>query len=204
MEIGVMKLVEDIAGDIAIVEAHGRVDNATARVFGDRLIALIHAGHFRMVVDLKNVAYVSSTGFRALILADRATEHRQGKLALCEVNGDVRRLFEIGAFLDVFLICPTREDAVAKLRQLYFGYFPAQNKGTARCEYGEKVCAHFAWPLGHDGDRDVGADSMFTQFIAATGPLVESAVGQLVADGPANRIRGTRGLGGKAFMYALP
>jgi anti-sigma B factor antagonist len=112
-----MKLVEEMAGDVTVFEAHGRVDNTTAKEFNDRLMALIQEGRRRIVVDFKNIAYISSAGLRALVFADRATEQRQGKLALCGVTGDVMRLFEIGAFLDLFLICPTQQDAIGRLRQ---------------------------------------------------------------------------------------
>jgi anti-anti-sigma factor len=112
-----MKLVEEMAGDVTVFEAHGRVDNTTAKEFGDRLMALIQAGRRSIVIDFKNIAYISSAGLRALVFADRASEQRQGKLALCGVTGDVMRLFEIGAFLDLFLICPTQQDAIGKLRQ---------------------------------------------------------------------------------------
>src|SRR5262245_20702045 len=117
MEITVMKLVEEVAGDVTVLEAHGRVDSTTARQFGDRLMAVIHAGRCRIVIDFENLAYISSAGFRALILADRATEQRQGKLALCGLNADVIGLSEIGAFLDLFLICQTQQDAIGKLSQ---------------------------------------------------------------------------------------
>jgi hypothetical protein len=33
------------------------------------------------------------------------------------VLGEVKRLFEIGSFLDQFLICQTQADGVGKLRQ---------------------------------------------------------------------------------------
>ena len=113
-----MRLVEGVADDIAILEAHGRVDSTTAREFGERLLGVINAGHDRLILDLQHIAYVSSAGFRALVLADRATEQRQGKLALCGLSGDVMRLFEIGAFLDLFLICSTQQEAIDKLREL--------------------------------------------------------------------------------------
>jgi hypothetical protein len=35
------------------------------------------------VVDLKNIAYISSAGFRAPLIANRATIGSQGKFALC-------------------------------------------------------------------------------------------------------------------------
>ena len=112
-----MKMVEAVTEDVTVVEAYGRLDSTTAKEFGDRLIALVQAGRNAIVVDLKNIIYISSAGFRVLLIANRATSEKQGKLALCGVIGEVRRLFEIGAFLDEFLICPTQADGIGKLKQ---------------------------------------------------------------------------------------
>lgn len=112
-----MKMVEATAEDVTVLEAYGRLDSTTAKEFGDRLIALVQAGRNAIVVDLKNIAYISSAGFRVLLIANRATSEKQGKLALCGITGEVRRLFEIGAFLDQFLICPTQAEGIGKLKQ---------------------------------------------------------------------------------------
>jgi anti-anti-sigma factor len=112
-----MKLVEEVTDDVTVVEAYGRIDSTTAKEFGDRLISLVQAGRNSIVVDLKNIVYISSAGFRALLIANRATAESRGKLALCGVIGEVKRLFEIGAFTDEFLICPTQAEGIGKLRQ---------------------------------------------------------------------------------------
>jgi anti-sigma B factor antagonist len=112
-----MKLVEAVAEDVTIVEAYGRIDSTTAKEFGDRLVSLLQAGRGSLVVDLKNIAYISSAGFRALLIANRAATGRQGKLALCGVIGEVKRLFDIGGFSNEFIICATQADGVGKLRQ---------------------------------------------------------------------------------------
>jgi anti-anti-sigma factor len=112
-----MKLIEEVTDDVTIVEAYGRLDSTTAKEFGDRLIALVQAGRSSIVVDLQNIVYISSAGFRVLLIANRATAEKQGGLALCGVTGEVKRLFEIGSFTDEFLICPTQADGIGKLRQ---------------------------------------------------------------------------------------
>ena len=112
-----MKMVEAVAEDVTVLEAYGRLDSTTAKEFGDRLIALVQAGRNAIVIDLRNIIYISSAGFRVLLIANRATSEKQGKLALCGITGEVRRLFEIGAFLDQFLICPTQADGIGKLKQ---------------------------------------------------------------------------------------
>ena len=84
---------------VAVVEPKGRIDSVTAKVFGDRVCALVRAGENRVVIDLANVAYMSSAG----------------QLALCGVIGEIKRLFDIGGFNELFVICPTRAESVAKV-----------------------------------------------------------------------------------------
>jgi anti-sigma B factor antagonist len=102
-------------GEVTIVEIKGRIDSKTARPFGDRLTGLIKAGRKRVVVDLKNLVYISSAGFRALLLAGRLAEETQGTLVLCSLSSEVQRLFDLGAFTDLFPIYASREEGLTKL-----------------------------------------------------------------------------------------
>ena len=110
-----MKLMEQVTDDVTVLEPFGRLDSATAKELVDRLIALVQAGRSAIVVDLKNIIYISSAGFQALLIANRATAESQGKLALCGVIGGVKRLFEISSLTELFLVCQTRADGIAKL-----------------------------------------------------------------------------------------
>jgi anti-sigma B factor antagonist len=112
-----MKLIEEVTEDVTILEPFGRLDSTTARELIDRLLALLQAGRSAIVVDLKNIAYITSAGFHALLVANQAAVERQGRLALCGVIGDVKRLFEIGSFTEQFLICQTQADGIGKLKK---------------------------------------------------------------------------------------
>jgi anti-anti-sigma factor len=112
-----MKLVEEVSDDVTIIEAYGRLDSTTAKEFGDRLTSLVQGGCRALLVDLGHIAYISSAGFRALLIANRATTEKQGKLALCGVIGEVKRLFDIGNFNEEFLICPTQAEGIGELRR---------------------------------------------------------------------------------------
>jgi anti-anti-sigma factor len=50
------------------------------------------------VIDLANVAYMSSAGFRSLLIVGKTVEQTAGQLALCGVSGEIKRLFDIGGF----------------------------------------------------------------------------------------------------------
>ncbi len=76
----------------------------------------LNAGHNQLVIDLHNITYISSAGFRQLLIAKRSTQDKSGKLALCGISGEVKRLFDIGAFSELLPIYPTREAGIAGVR----------------------------------------------------------------------------------------
>ena len=78
-----MEIAEQQAGEITVVEVKGRIDSNTAKAFGERLTGLIKDGRTRLVVDLKQIIYISSAGFRALLVAGKLAEETNGTLALC-------------------------------------------------------------------------------------------------------------------------
>jgi anti-anti-sigma regulatory factor len=45
-----MKIMEEVAENITVLEVHGRLDSTTAKEFGDRLIALVQSGRSTIVV----------------------------------------------------------------------------------------------------------------------------------------------------------
>jgi anti-anti-sigma factor len=110
-----MEITEFQSGAVTAVALRGRVDSATAGVLKDRLSQLIQSGAAQIVIDFRDVAYISSAGFRTLLIIAKQSEAADGRLALCGISSEVRRLFEIAAFTDLFFIVPSREEAIAAL-----------------------------------------------------------------------------------------
>ncbi len=110
-----MEIAEQQAGEITVVEIKGRIDISTAQLVDERLTSLIKAGRARLVVDLKHLIYISSAGFRALLVAGRLAEETNGTLALCNLSAEVQRLFDLGALTNLFLIYASREEGLTKL-----------------------------------------------------------------------------------------
>jgi anti-anti-sigma factor len=102
--------------DVMAVAVKGRVDSTTAEGLKNRLGEIIRSGSGRLVIDLKEVSYISSAGFRTLLIAAREVEKVSGRMVLCGIVGEVKRLFDIAAFTDLFTILPTQDEAVNALR----------------------------------------------------------------------------------------
>ena len=111
-----MDLREDTSGDVTILEIKGRIDSTTAPVLGEKLTASLTTPQRRLVLDLRQLEYISSAGFRILLLAAKRAEEAGSRLVLCGLSGKVRQLFDLGGFLDIFTISGSREEGIAAAR----------------------------------------------------------------------------------------
>jgi anti-sigma B factor antagonist len=110
-----MEISEELRDGIAALEVKGRIDSTTAGNLQEKLGELVASGCSGLIVDFRQVMYISSAGFRALLIAAQLGESSRCALALCGIAGEVRRMFEMGAFDQVFTILATREECAAHL-----------------------------------------------------------------------------------------
>lgn len=108
-----MDLREERVGGVTVLEVKGRLDSTTSPVLGERLTAMLGAANPRVLVDFSQLEYISSAGFRVLLIAAKRADQGTAKLVLCGVSGKVRQLFDLGGFLDLFAIAATRDEGVA-------------------------------------------------------------------------------------------
>ena len=108
-----MDLKENDVAGITVLEVKGRLDSASSPALGERLTAILEAAKARVLVDFSQLEYISSAGFRVLLIAAKRADQSTGKLVFCGVSGKVRHLFDLGGFLDLFSITATREDGIA-------------------------------------------------------------------------------------------
>jgi len=108
-----MILNEHVLGDATVVEVVGRIDSPNAPQLHQRLESLMVAGKPVVILDLAKVEYITSAGFRVLLLLARQAGKLRCRFVLCSVNGKVRQLFDLGGFLDLFPIVATREEGIA-------------------------------------------------------------------------------------------
>jgi anti-anti-sigma factor len=110
-----MEISATLLDDVAAVAVKGRLDSSNADGLKERLSEIIHSGSSRLVIDLQDVIYISSAGFRTLLITARAVDKASGSMVLCGIAGEVKRLFDVAAFGELFTIVPTRDDALRAL-----------------------------------------------------------------------------------------
>jgi anti-anti-sigma factor len=107
-------LEEQKAGSVTILEVAGRIDSASSPSLHERVGALIAQGSMPLLLDLGKVEYISSAGFRVLLLLARQAGKAGGRFALCALTPKVKQLFDLGGFLDLLPIANTREEGIAE------------------------------------------------------------------------------------------
>jgi len=111
-----MNLSERTVDTVTVIEVSGRIDSANSPKLHERAGALVDGGATSMVLDLSKVEYISSAGFRVLLLLGRQAGQGRCRLVLCGLTAKVRQLFDLGGFLDLFPIAPTQEEGIAAAR----------------------------------------------------------------------------------------
>jgi anti-anti-sigma factor len=93
----------------------GRVDPTTVAELEAGLQALLPDVGYKLVLDLTNVAFVSSLGLRVLMTTLVLVRANQGALVICGLNDDLTALFRMAGFLGLFDVTATEADALAML-----------------------------------------------------------------------------------------
>lgn len=80
----------------------GRLDTITAPAF-EKEIRQNLKGIENLVIDLKDLEYISSAGLRVLLAAQKVM-NRQGDMVVRNVNDVVMDVFEVTGFIDILNI----------------------------------------------------------------------------------------------------
>ncbi len=110
-----LEMQDSHAGEVCIVSIGGRIDSSNAADLLDRLNGLLSSGEKTILLDFKEVLYLTSAAFRVLLVATDEAERNAARVVLCSLAGQVRELFEMGGLLEAFTVHGSREDALAKL-----------------------------------------------------------------------------------------
>lgn len=111
-----MEVHEEQVGGVTALAVKGRLDSNTAPAFGARLEAIVATPCKRLVVDFAKLEYLSSAGFRVLLVAAKRADHVGSRLVLYGMPANVLQLFDLGGFLDLFTIVGSRDEAIAAVK----------------------------------------------------------------------------------------
>jgi len=100
-------------GKTVIVDVVGDIDLSRAPAFQMALLTLVDSEPGHIVVNLREVAYMDSSGVASLVKLLSRIRKFDVRLSLVEAGTRVRSIFEITRLDQVFEMYPTEEEALA-------------------------------------------------------------------------------------------
>ena len=108
-----MKVRHETHDSAAVFVVEGQVDMHTSPELRSSLRGALGDKPSPLVVDLTSVAFIDSSGLATLIEALQAVGQYGGKMRLCGLTPDVRKLFDLAQLSSIFDLCETRDEALA-------------------------------------------------------------------------------------------
>ncbi|MDP9443819.1 MAG: anti-sigma factor antagonist [Actinomycetota bacterium] len=91
-------------GDRTIVEVGGEIDVYTAPKLRERLVDLVNAGNYHLIVDMEQVEFLDSTGLGVLVGGLKRVRTHDGSLQLVCTQERLLKIFRITGLTKVFTI----------------------------------------------------------------------------------------------------
>ncbi len=106
---------QEIRGDVTIFKPAGRLDSASSVALEHAVLERLQSGGKRLVFDLSGVDYISSAGLRVILLAGKRLQPLEGRMVLCGLREEVRGVFEMSGFLNLFAFTPDLDQALQQV-----------------------------------------------------------------------------------------
>jgi anti-sigma B factor antagonist len=107
-----MDIIEEKQGRVSTFKLLGRLDSNTSLSFEKRVFDSISNGTKYLVIDFKDLDYISSAGLRVILKATKALKREDGKIMLCAMQDYVKEVFEIAGFDSFLPIVSTLDEAL--------------------------------------------------------------------------------------------
>ena len=99
-------------GDVNILAIDGRLDTTNYSDLEHHLTSLTEKKEYRILVNLEKMEYISSSGLRIFLMFLKKIKAADGRFMLCGMSDDIKEIFEISGFINIFEIFNTREQAL--------------------------------------------------------------------------------------------
>lgn len=108
-----MEILKRKEKDVLVISLKGRLDAVTTPLLEKDLTELIAGGERFLVLDLGDLAYISSAGLRTLLVVTKRLREKQGRLLLASLKSVVREVFEISGFSSIIPIFESVDAAIS-------------------------------------------------------------------------------------------
>ncbi|GAB5467232.1 MAG: STAS domain-containing protein [Rhodospirillales bacterium] len=112
-----LQMTQEQDEGILIYGLGGRLDSTTAKELEASLKAELDGGRNAILMDMKDLDYISSAGLRVVLLAAKHLRGKEGRFALSALKGEIRQVFEISGLLRILTVHDDRATALDALKR---------------------------------------------------------------------------------------
>lgn len=99
-------------GNFTVLKIKGRIDTIHSSALEEEVNQLFDSGEQNLIFNCSGMNYISSSGLRVFLVAQKKAKAINGKLFLCEMQPAIQEIFRISGFSNLFRIFNTQEEAL--------------------------------------------------------------------------------------------
>ena len=110
-----MKIQRRQIGQAIIVDISGILDTGTSTEALEIILGYVDEGHKKMIINLAETEYMSSSGLRILLASAKKLWAIEGVLKICHPNKVVKDILDTSGFSVIMDVVDTEEQALSEM-----------------------------------------------------------------------------------------
>jgi anti-anti-sigma factor len=107
-----MNFTTEKINNFSILNIDGRIDTTNSTIFESEIDKIFSAGEKDIILDCSGLKYISSSGLRVFLIAQKRVNALKGKLHVSNMQPAIMDIFVISGFSNIFRIFDTRQEAL--------------------------------------------------------------------------------------------
>lgn len=107
-----MNIKKEKIGNVSVLKIKGRIDTVHSSALENEVNLQIEKGEKNLVFNCEEMNYISSSGLRVFLVAQKKALAISGKLYLCNMQPAIQEIFRISGFSNLFKIFDTQQEAL--------------------------------------------------------------------------------------------
>jgi len=107
-----MNIKKEKIGNFSVLKIKGKIDTIHSSALENEVNQLFDSGETDVIFNCSGMNYISSSGLRVFLVAQKKAKAINGKLYLCEMQPAIQEIFRISGFSNLFRIFDTQEKAL--------------------------------------------------------------------------------------------
>jgi len=112
------KIKTKVKDDKILIYLYGHLDAHYVEKFENELKKHINNGYYKILINCKNLNYISSAGMGVIMGYLEEVREKKGDIKLCSLNKTVYEIFDLVGFTEIYDFFDEEKEAIEKFNEL--------------------------------------------------------------------------------------